>query len=176
MKITKPFTVKQTWSTWREQRATNIKELVILIVKGEIKLAPISIFFIFFSFFFNHQWCKMVGDQLGTWPSKRENLSVRPSSLWLNIKQSTDLLHSQGGRCKRQVSCPRWWLCWARGPAGWGLWRSFLCGKRRIPWKAGCETPPTCPAGPPQGQHTDGTTNYEVNAARTTSLLSTLLC
>ena len=66
-----------------------------------------------------------------------------------------DLQHSQGGRCRRQASCLWWWLCRALGPAGWGLWRSFLCGKHRIPWRAGRGTPPTGPAGLPQGQRTE---------------------
>lgn len=66
-----------------------------------------------------------------------------------------DLLHSRGGRCRRQVSCLWWWLYWALGPADWGLWHSFLCGKHRIPWRAGHGTPPTGPAGPPQGLHTE---------------------
>lgn len=67
-----------------------------------------------------------------------------------------DLLHSQGGRCTRQASCLRWWLYRAPGPAGWGLWRNFLGGKRRIPWRAGFGTPPTGPAGLLRDRHTDG--------------------
>jgi len=78
------------------------------------------------------------------------------SASLFNIKE-TDLLHSQGGRYRRQASCLWWWLCWALGPAGWGLWRSFLCGKHMIPWRAGRETPPTGPAGLPQGRRTEHT-------------------
>lgn len=78
------------------------------------------------------------------------------------ISLKNNLLHSQGGRCKRQVSCLWWWLCWALGPVGWGLWRSFLCGKHRIPWRDGRETPPIGPAGPPQGQHTKQAKAHQV--------------
>lgn len=74
----------------------------------------------------------------------------------LSEQLMTDLRHSRGGRCRRQESCLWWWLCWAPGPVGWGLWRSFPCGKRRIPWRAGSGTPPTGPAGRPLGRHTEG--------------------
>lgn len=85
----------------------------------------------------------------------------------------TDLLRSQDGRYRRQVSCLWWWLYWALGPAGWGLWRSFLCGKHRIPWRAGHETPPTDPAGLPQGQHTESIRKHRIN---TVCQKQTFLC
>lgn len=60
----------------------------------------------------------------------------------------------RGGKCRRRVSCRRWWRCGALVPAGWGLSRSSLCEKRRILWRAAHETPPTGPTGPQRGLHT----------------------
>lgn len=62
---------------------------------------------------------------------------------------------SRGERCKMPASCPLWWRCAALCRVDSGLWRSFLCGTRRIPERVSPEILPTGPGGRPQGQRTE---------------------
>lgn len=89
------------------------------------------------------------------WDSGLFVKAANNSNLWfISCQWLTNSQHFLGGKCTKQVNCRQWWRCWALSPAGSGLWHNSLCEKRRILWRVVRETPPTGPAGPPQGLHT----------------------